>query len=164
MDSVDIVHGLAFQYSSRTMSTESMDFLQMPGFKFYDNCNIFFLFLIFVVVYKVHFLFHLTGCLSNLVITLTVYNGLLMAIYCYGNSKIAQPCHSKKTQTIVYLTQNILTASKAHKLPSRSHCLAQGSCRLLSHWSAAFPPGSGKSPYGRMLPTSLCGLDVTSEA
>ena len=28
MDSVDIIHGRSFQYSSRTMSTESMDFLQ----------------------------------------------------------------------------------------------------------------------------------------
>ena len=32
MDSVDIVHGHSFQYSSRTMSTESMDFLQTGMF------------------------------------------------------------------------------------------------------------------------------------
>ena len=28
MESMDTVHGPSFQYSSRTMSTESMDFLQ----------------------------------------------------------------------------------------------------------------------------------------
>ena len=34
MDSVNIVHGPSFQYSSRTMSTESMDFLQMGSGSF----------------------------------------------------------------------------------------------------------------------------------
>ena len=35
MDSKDIVHGPSFQYASRTMSTESMDFLQTG----YNHCH-----------------------------------------------------------------------------------------------------------------------------
>ena len=44
MDSVDIVHGPSFQYSSWTMSTESMDFLQ-TGRSNTPFCTIVFIFM-----------------------------------------------------------------------------------------------------------------------